>query len=178
MNESRGDIKTALIIALILASWNFLTISNAQDDRFQSVSGDYARGWLNDLQAEKSKPAEEKDGSLWAWGGAPKGRIIVNGSLATDPYYIWKSLNFAKGWLGETYVDPTTRYPVYAYIDPSTGLVQNFYVDPTTGGPVFINTYPGARVPYYDSNPSSYSPSYSSGDFVLPAIFNSNDPWG
>jgi len=60
-------MKTALIIAFILVSWNFLAISNAQVDGFQSVSGDSARSLLDNLQAEKSKPAEEKDGSLWAW---------------------------------------------------------------------------------------------------------------
>ncbi|MDD1742981.1 MAG: hypothetical protein LUQ47_06570 [Methanotrichaceae archaeon] len=170
-------MKIALIIAFILVSWNFLAISNSKVDGFQSVSGDSARSLLDNLQAEKSKPAEEKDDSLWAWGDAPKGRIIVNGSLATDPYYIWKSLNYTKGWLGKAYVDPTTGYPVYAYIDPYTGSVQNFYVDPNTGGPVYMNTYQGVEFPFYDSNPSWYSPSYSSGGFGLPAIFSSNDPW-
>jgi hypothetical protein len=171
-------MKTAPIIAFILVPWIFLAFSNAQDDRFQSVSGDSARSYLTDLQAEKSKPAEEKDSSLWTWGSAPRGRKIVDGKLAADPYYIWKSLNYTQGWLGETYVDPTTGYPVYSYIDPSTGMVQNFYVDPTTGGPVYINKYPGAGAQFYDSIPSSYLPSYSSSGYVLPPIFNSHDPWG
>jgi hypothetical protein len=57
-------------------------------------------------------------------------------------------------------------------------MVQNFYVDPTTGGPVYINKYPVAGAPFYDSIPSMYSPNYSSSGYVLPPIFNSHDPWG
>jgi hypothetical protein len=177
MNGSICDMKTTLIIAFLLVIWNLPMITTAQIDGFQSVSGDSARSLLKDFQAEKSMTAKEKEDSLWAWGGAPKGRIVVNGSLASDPYYIWRSLNFTKGWLGQAYIDPKTGYPVYAFIDPSTGLVQNFYVDPKTGSPIFINRYQSIEFPFYDYNPSSNPPSYSPGDFGLPAVFSSYDLW-
>ncbi|MCJ7445847.1 MAG: hypothetical protein MUO26_15220 [Methanotrichaceae archaeon] len=113
---------------------------------------------------------------LWTWGSAPKCSIIVNGMLAPDPYYFWKSLNYTQGWLGKAYVDPNTGYPVYAYIDQYTGRVLNFYVDPATGSPVYTNVYSNA-VPYYVTIPPFDPPGYKSGGYMLPSIINSNNPW-
>jgi len=51
--------------------------------------------------------------AFWSWGGSSRGTIVVNGQLMTDPYYVWKSLNYTSGWLGKVYIDPTTGNPVY-----------------------------------------------------------------
>jgi len=108
---------------------------------------------------------------LWTWGGAPKGSIVVNGNLVPDPYYVWKSLNYTVGWLGEVYVDPNTGYPVYAYINPYTGMQVNFYMDPKTGKPVYLNTYPYYEFPKYGNVPPLYSWDYLPVDYMHPFIY-------
>jgi hypothetical protein len=147
-------MRIALIISVILVSWNFLTISSAQNDGFQSVSGDFARSWLNDLQAEKAKPTEEKDGSLWAWGGAPRGRIIVDGTLFPLPNETIAKIadlgSSTGNWLGEVYIDPYLGSPVY-YNRP-----------PTYGSNSMLPINPGYNPDYYPS---------------LPPVFKTNDPW-
>ncbi|MDM7912686.1 MAG: hypothetical protein QUS09_06280 [Methanotrichaceae archaeon] len=150
-------------------------------NRAQYVGGNFGQSWIG-YNTQTHQPAGQNSGNdLWTWGGAPKGSIIVNGKLAPDPYYIWKSLNYTSGWLGEVYIDPSTGYPVYGYIDPYTGMVIYFYVDPKTGKPVYTNAYPATRYPYYGTYYDIISPVYSSnywpGYYVLPPVFNTNDPW-
>jgi hypothetical protein len=165
------------IIAATLILSILLSASIAQtSDHFQSVSGDFGRAWLNDRMAQNPTPAENNSGSLWSWGSAPKGSIVMGGKLVPDPYSIWKSFNYTYGWLGQVYVDPYTGYPVYSYIDPYTGMQiyfyldpdskkpVYFYIDPNTGKPVYINTgtangisgYGGVLSPYgYDFSPAA-----------------------
>jgi hypothetical protein len=92
-------------------------------------------------------PSLSNGNSLWNWGGAPKGRIAVNGKLIPDTYYFWKSLNLTSGWLGQVYVDPKTGYPIYGFLDPNTGFPVYFYVDPNTGQTSFTNSGPFAGDP-------------------------------
>lgn len=122
---------------------------------YQSVGGDFGKTWLaNFLDLNPGlQPKDENSTALWGWGGAPKGSVIQNGLLVTDPYYIWKSLNYTSGWLGQAYVDPITGYPVYAYVDPYTGYPVYFYVDPKTGRPVYINAGATAGTPAYNYLP-------------------------
>lgn len=157
--ESRLILITVLVLGILLTACDCQPTSH-----FQSVSGDFGRTWLNNFIAQNPKPAENNSSSLWNWGGAPKGRMIVDGKMVTDPYYIWKSLNYTSGWLGKAYTDPKTGYPVYAYVDPNTGMPRYFYVDPNTGKPVYTNVGPTAGNPGYDGvSPDDLS------DFGMPA---------
>ena len=167
-------MKVAFLLITLLIIFLLITSCNGQSvNHFQDVGNDFGTEWISKFNADNPQPSEQNlKNDLWAWGGAPKGNIIVNGTLAPDPYYIWRSLNYTQGWLGKAYVDPYTGYPVYAYIDPYTGRVLNFYVDPTTGSPVYTNVESTAEVPYYGAVPSFYSPNYNLGGYTLPPVFN------
>lgn len=163
------DFKIKVIAVLALSI--FLAACCAQSQGYaQGVGGDYGRTWLNNFNTQYTKPVANNGNDLWNWGGAPKGRIAVNGKLVTDPYYIWKSLNYTGGWLGQVYVDPKTNYPIYGFLDPYSVLPVYFYVDPNTGRPVFTNSGSYAGYPYYDS----VSPYYWS-NFGMPA--STYYPW-
>jgi hypothetical protein len=160
---------------IVLALSILLTAFCAQSQSYaQNVGGNYGRTWLNNFNAQNPKPvADNSNGngnSLWNWGGAPKGRIAVNGKLIPDPYYFWKSLNYTSGGLGQVYVDPKTGYPIDGFLDPYTGYPVYFYIDPNTGQPIFTNSGSFAGNPHY----GSVSPYYSS-NFGMPA--SADYPW-
>lgn len=161
------------MVIIALSVFLFACCSQSQGQA-QNLGGDYGRTWLNNFNIQNPKPvADNGNGNsndLWNWGGAPKGRIAVNGKLVQDPYYFWKSLNYTSGWLGQVYVDPKTRYPIYGFIDPYTGSPVYFYVNPNTGQPVFTNSGLNGGYPYYDSA----SPYYWS-NFGMPT--STNYPW-
>jgi hypothetical protein len=167
--EFSFKVTATLALSIFLATSCAQSQSNAQN-----VGGDYGRAWLNNFNTQNEKPVADnsngKSNDLWNWGSAPKGRIAVNGKLVPDPYFLWKSLNYTSGWLGQVYVDPKTRYPVYGFLDPYTGQPVYFYVDPNTGQPVFTNSGPYAGYPYF----GGVSPYYSS-NFGLPA--STYYPW-
>ena len=157
--EFRFKIMATLALSI------FLAVCCAQSQGYaQSVGGDYGRTWLNNFNTQYTKPVVDNSYSngndLWNWGSAPKGRVAVNGKLVTDPYYIWKSLNYTSGWLGQVYVDPKTSYPIYGFLDPYTGFPVYFYMDPNTGRAVFTNSGPNAGYPYYSSVSPYYSPNF------------------
>jgi hypothetical protein len=166
---------SVLLIACLLVGGSF----GQSQDRFKSVGGDYGQNWISSFRAQnpETSKAISNGTDLWSWGSAPKGSKIVDGKLVTDPYYIWRSLNFTNGWLGETYVDPKTGYPVYAYVDPNTGITRYFYVDPDTGKPVYTNVDPETALLDYGSDSPYYSPNYWTGSNSLPPVFGSNSPW-
>ncbi len=119
----------------------------------QSIGGKYSQSWPENYGARNSQPVQS---DLWTWGGAPKGSMIFNGRLLPDPYYFWKSLNFAGGWLGMAYVDQNTGNPVFAYLEPYTGRVLYFYIEPKTRKPVYLNSYPVVGNPYSGGVPRLY----------------------
>jgi hypothetical protein len=142
--QTRFIAAATLILSILLAA------SHAQtSDHFQSVSGDFGRAWLNDRMDQNPTPAKNDGGGLWSWGSAPKGSMIMGGKLVSDPYSIWKSLNYTYGWLGEVYVDPHTGYPIYSYIDPYTGGQIYFYLDPDAKKPVYFYADPITGKPVY-----------------------------
>lgn len=152
--------------------------------RFQSVSGESARGYLGSFLAEDSKDSksaeETKNDSagLWDWGGAPRGSKIVDGKLVTNTIYNLTPPNVPNSWLGDAYVDPYTGNQIYAYVDPNTGKPVYYYIDPKTGKPVYTNVDPVTGEPAYTGLSPFYSPTEgSNGGVVLPPVFNTNDPW-
>ena len=166
------------------------------EDRFQSVSGDFARSWLkgnlNQSPAAAPKPAYNESGDLWNWGAAPKGSSIVDGKLLTDPYYLHPWLNISSNWLGETYTDPATGLPLNIYLDPMTGKTIYAYLNPNTGKPYYtysssIDPNNGKQTNYYidplTGNPVSTPVSPAgianllTNTSALPQVFASDNPW-
>jgi len=135
----------------IIAPVSYLSACNAQNDGFRSVSGDFAKNWLNNFLAKNPKPTETKEGSLWSWGGAPRGSIIVDGKLVSIPNQTIPNVADVvdpKGnWLGEVHVDPYSGLQVYGNHPPF---------------------YEGMAYPAYNLQ-ANYS-------LVLPPVFNMGDP--
>ena len=162
-------MKSSLIIMILIVLSTQLVACDAQSaSQYQNVGGDYGKTWLNNFNAQNPAPVENssKSDGLWSWGGAPKGRMIMNGQLMNDPYYYWKSLNLSYGWLGQAYVDNKTGYPVYGFLDPYTGSPDYFYMDPKTGSPVYVNSgsawgsssgVSANNAPPWISDPSDYT---------------------
>lgn len=121
----------ALLIACLLAG-NALA---QEKSNFQSVGGDYGRNVLSNIGASDAETASksESNQSLWNWGGAPKGSLIVDGNIIGDPRYTLKNLSVMRDWLGDSFVDPYGDTPAYSYFDPVTGERVKTYVDPITG---------------------------------------------
>lgn len=166
------SVVASLIICLVM-----VTGSHAQNaSSALSISGDFGRSWIDGLNAKSQQSAaqtasQDSGNDLWSWGTSPKGSIVVNGNLVADPYYVWKALNYSDGWIGQTYVDPSTGYPVYGYVDPYTGMVVNYYMDPKTGKPVYANANYLDAFPYISSVLPTYPYDYSQEGYVLPKIF-------
>ena len=137
-------IKFAMIM-LFLVSILMTTCGADSPDRFQSVSGEYAKNWITSFKAQNPAPvqrSEENGSDLWNWGMAPKGSKIENGKLITDPYYLRPLLNYSSNWLGETYTDAATGLPIETYVDPLTGKTVIVYLNPNTGKAIFTySTY-------------------------------------
>lgn len=161
----------AALAAVLLVSSSGLPVQGK--DRFQSVSGEFAREVLSTLRSpdsmsgemqgndsrnsstdlenlggtQKSNVTVEEEGGnsdLWSWGSAPKGSIIVDGELEEDPSYVRYWLNTTANWLGEASVGSYGGVPVYAHVNPKTGKTIYSYIDPLTG-----------KVKYSDINPST-----------------------
>ncbi len=103
----RFTVIMVLISGILLAACHAQPTSN-----FQSVSGDFGRTWLSNFLAQNPKPAENNS-SLWSWGSAPKGSMLLNDKLVPISNSTIAAANNAANWLGDTYVDPYTGKPVY-----------------------------------------------------------------
>jgi len=177
-------VVVALLIACLLAAGG----SAQSSSRFQSVGEDYGRNVLKSLNAPNPEPtaSNNSNNSLWNWGGAPKGRILVDGNLIGDPRYTIGNLSVTNNWLGDSFVDPYGNTPEYSYTDPVTGKPVKTYVDPMTGQSYFTYTDSRTgRLVYVYFNPITGEPTYSSftplsgqyleqEQYALPMIFRSS----
>ncbi len=136
-------MKTALAVIVLLIACLLAVDCYAQGtSRFQSVGGDFGRNVIGTLKANDAQPASagnNGNNSLWNWGTAPKGSILLNGELVADPFNSWKALNYTDGWIGEVEMDPYTGYSIYSYRIPNTGETKYFYIYPYTGLPVYVD---------------------------------------
>lgn len=165
-------MKTAFAVAVLLVACLLSSCYAQSTSRFQGVGGDFGKSVIGSFKANSTQQnAESNANDLWNWGSAPKGSLIKNGKLVTDPFYIWQSLNYTDGWIGDIGVDPYTGNPIYAYEDPYTREIKYFYVDPYTGRPVYIDR----GLATYSSNYGSGFPVYpyidQSGNYALPSVF-------
>lgn len=134
----------AILIAFCLLI-SLVSVSSSQNaPEFQSVSGEFARDWIESFRAENPRPGQENtesagDGnsSLWSWGGAPKGSRIDDGKLLTDPDYLQGQLNLSSNWMDDAHIDPDTGLPLVVYLDPFSGMRTHTYLNPDTELPVF-----------------------------------------
>jgi len=159
-------MKTALAVMAVLVACLLAVDCYAQStSRFQSVGGDFGRNVIGTLKANDTEQAaasiNNSNNSLWNWGNAPKGSLIQNGKLVTDPFNTWKSLNYTDGWIGQVEVDPFTGYPIYAYKIPNTRETKYFYLDPYTGEPIYVDR----------GNAIATANGISSASYALPPIF-------
>lgn len=165
-----------VILELVLAASLLLTVCCAQPTaQYQSVSGDFARSWLTGFLEQNPKPADNKSGDLWSWGGAPKGSKIVGGKLVTDTIYNLTRASSNSNWLGDTYMDPYTGNPIYSYVDPNTGRTFYYYIDPKTGQPVNVDVDPLTGEPI-QAGLSPYGTPNGGTSGALPPIFMTPPP--
>jgi hypothetical protein len=167
-------MKTALAgIILLLACLSAHGCYAQSTSNPLSVSGEFGADWISAFKAQNPQTSNQNlENDLWSWGGSPKGSTVINGALVPDPYYVWKSLNYSRGWLGQVYTDPNTGYPVYSYIDPYIGMQVYFYMDPNTGRPVYLNGFSPFEYPYYGgAYPYYYSSGYPSSKYALAPVF-------
>ncbi|HOT07957.1 MAG TPA: hypothetical protein PK918_10280 [Methanotrichaceae archaeon] len=108
---SSGFLMVCLTLISIAAP--YIPNHDAPDDRFQSVSGSFARQWL--LDNMERKPAttsmlfnqtaqnnSSREGDLkmdlWSWGNIPKGKILQDGKLLNAKNATYR-INSSE-WLG------------------------------------------------------------------------------
>jgi hypothetical protein len=187
------------LVTVILLLTCLLAAVSVADSRFQSVSGEFAEKWIKDFKGENEKPVPEvesnknENGSdLWNWGNAPLGSKIVDGNLVTDPFYLRPLLNLSSNWLGETYTDAETGFPMETYSDPLTGKKIYRFLNPATSKPFFTySTYPDAKtgkLVYAYIDPMTGKEVYASsapidiinllaGSITGQTAYNQNEPW-
>jgi len=161
-------MKTALAVSALLIACLLAGISSAQDgDRFQSIGGEYGRSIISSLTANETEVADSENNSnstLWNWGTIPKGNMLVNGTLARDPFNIPGPIENPDSSYSRVGVDAFTGRAIYSYTPPGGAAAKYFYVDPYSGLPVYVEredvTFEG-----YGSAPSG------SGSYELPLAF-------
>jgi hypothetical protein len=190
-----------MILKVLLIASIFSAVASGQSTPpdFQSVSGEFAQKWIKDFKEMNAKPVPEIEGNnnengsdLWNWGNAPLGSKIVDGNLVTDPYYLRPLLNLSSNWLGETYTDSETGFPMETYSDPLTGKKIYRFLNPATSKPFFTySTYPDAktgRLVYAYIDPMTGKEAYASsapidiinllaGSMTGQTAYNQNEPW-
>jgi hypothetical protein len=93
------------------------------------VGGDFGTSWLNKFGHVQTK--QESSGSLWNWGTAPKGYMVMNGQLypeiqPPEIVYPW----FMTNTTPITINGSTTMN--YRYYMPQDFLTPDFVNDPWT----------------------------------------------
>jgi hypothetical protein len=164
-----GDsMKTALAASALLIACLLAGIGLAQnEDRFQNIGGDYGRNIISSLTANETAVAagnNDSNSTLWNWGNIPKGGMLVNGSLAKDPFNTPGPIENPESSYTRVGVDAFTGRAIYSYRPPESAAAKYFYVDPYTGLPVYVER---ADVTFDGRSPD---PS-GSGSYELPSAF-------
>ncbi len=161
-------MKTALAVMVIALACLLLWDCSAQSmSSYQGLSGDSGRAILASLKANDTQSNERdnntntsENDTLWSWGSKPKGSVIVDGQLLTDPFNSWKDFNVTESGIAPIGVDPFMGYPIYAYEIPGTGETKYFYLDPLTREPFYLDGYAGVVAPV----------AVESSSYVLPPV--------
>jgi hypothetical protein len=163
-----GSMKAEISLLTLLIACLLAGIALAQnDDRFQSISGDLGRSIISSLTANETEVEDSENNSnstLWNWGTIPKGGMLVNGTLARDPFNVPGPIENPDSSYSRAGVDAFTGRAIYSYTPPGGAAVKYFYVDPYSGLPVYVErddvTFEGSG-----SAPSE------SGSYELPPAF-------
>ena len=162
------SMKTALAVSVLLIACLLTSMGFAQNgDRFQSIGGEYGRSIISSLTANETKLAESENNSnstLWNWGKIPKGGMLVNGTLARDPFNIPGPIEDPDSSYSRVGVDAFTGRAIYSYTPPGGAAAKYFYVDPYSGLPVYVEREDVT----FDGYGSSLS---GSGSYELPLAF-------
>ena len=146
-------MKTASAVMVIALACLLLWDCSAQSaSSYQSLSGESGRTILaslraDDFQSNKTTENKSENDTLWSWGKAPKGSLLVDGELLTDPFNTWKGFNATESGIAQVGVDPFKGYPIYAYKIPGTGEMKYFYLDPYTSEPFYLDGYVAVEPP-------------------------------
>jgi hypothetical protein len=75
-----------ILLFLLMA---FCLVASAQtvgeDEKVQSVGGDFGRAWLDNYKAQNPEPkAQDTEANISSWGGVPKGNISVGNNLLSS----------------------------------------------------------------------------------------------
>jgi len=106
-------MKTALAVIVLALACLLLANSSAQSiGSYQTLSGDSGRSILASLEAIDSQSKEQsqntsENNTLWSWGSAPKGSVLVDGEVLTDPFNSWKDFNITESGIAQVGVDPS-----------------------------------------------------------------------
>ena len=93
------------------------------------------------MTANETEVADSENNSnstLWNWGTIPKGNMLVNGTLARDPFNIPGPIENPDSSYNRVGVDAFTGRAIYSYIPPGGAAAKYFYVDPYSGLPVYL----------------------------------------
>lgn len=134
---NRAWMMIVLSIACLLA----LDCHAEDASRFQSVGGDYGRSVIGAMASNGTQQPEAANNSsnLWGWGAIPKGRMLSNGSLVSDPTINGDSMDLSNKAVSVLGVDTFTGNTIYYYEVPNTGITRYFYIDRYTGGAVYVD---------------------------------------
>jgi hypothetical protein len=120
-----------LILLCLTANAQTAAVSNGSV-KFQSVSGDFAKSWLENYQAANPRPVPQVNNtSLWGWGSIPKGKDLIGGKLVDNYSY---SQDMTANWLGDYYLNPYTSEPINPANYPG-------YFIPAYSSPEYLNPY-------------------------------------
>ena len=154
---------SALLIACLLAGPGL----GQSGDRFQSIGGEYGRSIIVSLTANETEAPDSENNSnstLWNWGTIPKGGMLVNGTLARDPFNTPGPIENPDSYFTRVGVDAFTGRAIYSYTPPGGAAAKYFYVDPYSGLPVYVERDDVAFDGY------GIAPS-GSGSYELPLAF-------
>lgn len=188
MHNGELGLKTRaalIILVLICILGQYCYAQGMRTSYAPYVGGEYGKIWLAGINSQRALPAaitppaqiaqptgstqpsQNRQSDLWNWGGGPKGSLIVNGNLQSDPRYIWVSINDTTGyWASDRYPYYSQWYPGYSYRYPYTWTPYYSYqtpYTPTYSYPYYVSPYYAS--PYLGSN--YYSPDFLSDGYVV-----------
>jgi hypothetical protein len=161
-------MRMALAVMILMIACLLASNCQAEDaNRFKSLGGDYGRSIIGSMTANQTpaKAANDSNGTLWNWGTAPTGSMVVGGKLVDDPSSSLSSLDVSSGAVRTLGVDTFTGNTIYYYAVPDTSVTRYFYVDPYSGNPVYLQ-----KDDFYVEGSGAGSTGTSSG-YALPSAF-------
>jgi len=90
-----------------------------------SVGGDFGQSWLKNLPYQ-SETSDSDSAGLWDWGGVPRGKEVVKGTLQPEDNGTGEVDFGGIAWLGEEPIGPPSRIN---YTGAPVDFMYPFYSD-------------------------------------------------